>query len=51
MKEKKIKKKISNVEDEQEEDEKFRTNKNQIDEEKMIFLQLSMLLGAKETRS
>jgi len=40
MKEKTMKKKISNVEDEWEEEEKFGTNKNQIDEERVIFLQL-----------
>ena len=48
MKEKKMKKKISDVEDEWEEDEKFGTKQNQIDEERVIFLQLSVLLGTKK---
>jgi len=38
MKEKKMKKKIRDVEDEWEEDEKFWTKENQIDEERVIFL-------------
>jgi hypothetical protein len=41
-------KKIRDVEDKWEEDEKFRTKENQIDEERVIFLQLWMLLGMKE---
>jgi hypothetical protein len=48
MKEKKMKKKISDIEDEWEEDEKFGTKENQIDEERVIFLQLSVLLGTKK---
>jgi len=41
-------KKIRDVEDEWEEDEKFGKKENQIDEERVIFLQLWMLLGTKE---
>jgi len=51
MKQKKMKKKISDAEDEWEEDEKFGIKKNQIDEEMVIFLQLWMLLGMKKTGS
>ena len=40
--------KVRDVEDEWEGDEKFGTKENQIDEEKVIFLPLWMLLGTKE---
>jgi hypothetical protein len=44
-------KKIRDAADEWEEDEKFGIKENQIDEEMVIFLQLWMLLGTKETGS
>jgi hypothetical protein len=48
---KRWRKQIRDVEDEWEEDQKFGTKENQINEERVIFLQLWMLLGTKETGS
>jgi len=42
--------KVRDVEDEWEEGKKFGTKENQINEEKVIFLQLWMLLGTKKMK-